>query len=222
MIPGNRQMSKAFLSRLRRNVAVAGFAAAVSTSGCIVEAYALDDGEAPIWTGIGDIVGPWVGLSHDDKNPIEYRERSKLVIPPKMELPKPGGAKANPAWPADQEAQRAKKLKEFEDGPSTLPLGRKTAPIVAPGAVVTMSASAGVGPTGAGCLKDGVLVACPDEPKKHGQPGAPLNWNPLTWVGIQKKPDTVLGPEPDRDFLTDPPQGYRAPVEGVGAKIQSN
>jgi hypothetical protein len=49
-----------------------------------------------------------------------------------------------------------------------------------------------------------------------------MNWNPLTWVGIEKKPQIVLGPEPERDSLTDPPSGYRAPVEGVGVKIDNN
>jgi hypothetical protein len=53
-------------------------------------------------------------------------------------------------------------------------------------------------------------------------PAPTMNWNPLTWVGIQKKPVTVLGPEPERESLTDPPPGFRAPVEGAGVKIDSN
>jgi hypothetical protein len=39
------------------------------------------------------------------------------------------------------------------------------------------------------------------------------NINPLNWVGMGKK--TPLGPEPDREWLTDPPQGFRAPVEPI-------
>ena len=213
------------ISRTRRGV-VTLTSAVMIVSACtfVLKAHAADDGEAPIWTGLGGIVGPLVGFGNNDKGSIEYREHSKLVVPPKMELPKPGASKANAAWPADQEVQRAKKLKELEDGPSTLPVGRKTTPIVQEGTTVTMSATAGVGPSGAGCLKNGVLVPCPDQgAKPNSSPiGANLNWNPLTWVGLQKKPDTVLGPEPQRDSLTDPPQGYRAPIEGVGAKIQNN
>jgi len=38
--------------------------------------------------------------------------------------------------------------------------------------------------------------------------------NPLNWVGAGKS--VPLGPEPDREWLTDPPQGYRAPVEATG------
>ena len=46
-----------------------------------------------------------------------------------------------------------------------------------------------------------------------------MNWNPMTWVGLEKKPKLVLGPEPERQNLIDPPKGYRAPAEGVGAKV---
>ena len=53
-------------------------------------------------------------------------------------------------------------------------------------------------------------------------PPPTLNWNPLTWVGIQKKPVTVLGPEPARKSLTDPPLGYREPAEGAGVKVDTN
>jgi hypothetical protein len=34
--------------------------------------------------------------------------------------------------------------------------------------------------------------------------------NPLNWVGMGKT--VPLGPEPDREWLTDPPKGFRAPV----------
>jgi hypothetical protein len=43
----------------------------------------------------------------------------------------------------------------------------------------------------------------------------------MSWVGLKKKPPTVLGPEPERQSLVDPPKGYRAPAEGVGAKVDN-
>jgi len=218
-------MSKNISTRGRRTALALAALPAVFAFGLAAPARAADDGAAPIWTGLGSIVGSVTGFSKPDSDskPIEYREHGKLVVPPKMDLPKPGTAHANAAWPTDQEVQRAKKFKELQDGPSTLPVGRKTTPIVQPGTTVTMSATAGVGPSGSGCLKDGQLVTCPDggtSKQSNSQPQ--MNWNPLTWVGLQKKPDVVLGPEPERDSLTDPPPGYRAPVEGVGAKIQNN
>ena len=37
------------------------------------------------------------------------------------------------------------------------------------------------------------------------------NLNPFNWVGMGKSTEP-LGPEPDREWLTDPPKGFRAPV----------
>jgi len=194
---------------------------AVAALGVTVEARAADDGEAPLWRGITSVVG----IGKPDDPDIEYREHGKLVLPPKMELPAPGaGGQPTAAWPTDQDVLRTKKLKALKDAPAPKISGKITdVAIGKPGQVVTMSATAGAGPGGGACLKDGVAVTCPDQPAKGGdQPKRQLEWNPLTWVGIQKKADIVLGPEPDRDFLTDPPPGLRAPVEGVGAKVQQN
>ena len=44
--------------------------------------------------------------------------------------------------------------------------------------------------------------------------GGGMNWNPLTWVGIEKKPKTTLGPEPERENLVDPAQGPARPGRG--------
>ena len=41
------------------------------------------------------------------------------------------------------------------------------------------------------------------------------NLNPLKWVGMGEVGRGALGPEPDREWLTDPPKGFRAPVEPV-------
>ncbi|MDB5511886.1 MAG: hypothetical protein JWR08_1369 [Enterovirga sp.] len=46
-----------------------------------------------------------IGLIPSDKDPIRYRERAPLVLPPKMELREPAGAESfasnNPQWPRD-------------------------------------------------------------------------------------------------------------------------
>jgi len=196
--------------------------AAVAVLGVTVEARALDDGQAPIWQGLGSIVG----FGKADDAEIDYREHGKLVLPPKMELPAPAAnGKTSADWPTDQDVQRAKKLKALKDAPAIRYNGKvSSVPFDQPGTTVTMGATAGAGPGGGACLKDGVAVTCPDTPGKTSDKhsGPPLEWNPLTWVGLQKKADIVLGPEPGRDFLTDPPSGYRQPVEGVGAKVQPN
>lgn len=191
-------------------------------------ARAGDDGEAPIWSGIGATLGLGNIINKNNKldTVIEYHEHGKLVVPPKMELPKPGAAGAlPPAWPADQDLTRAKKVKALVDAPAGMPVGRYQAPIISPGDKVSVStgATSGAGPGGGACLNDGHAVPCPDTftGQKSDVPSTWWNFNPLTWMGVQKKPQTTLGAEPPRENLTEPPVGYRAPVEGVGAKVDN-
>src|SRR5271156_7208520 len=52
--------------------------------------WAGDDGAAPLWQGIGSIFGPAIGFTGlgggEKPPPIEYREKGKLVLPPKTEV----------------------------------------------------------------------------------------------------------------------------------------
>ncbi len=175
-------------------------AAAASCLGPVA-ARAGDDGAAPLWEGIGSIFGPLVGLNHEEKDSIEYQEHGKLVVPKSMDLPQPGAPAVTTggAWPVNQEVQRKKIAKENEKkkiagvGDARL---RYTHPF--PNAPVTVNASdqpeGAPDPGGAKAQSSGILG----------------NLNPLGWVGLGKSPTTTLGPEPDRDWLTDPPKGYRA------------
>jgi hypothetical protein len=173
-------------------------------------AWAGDDGAAPLWQGIGSIFAPAVGFTGlgggEKPPPIEYREHGKLVLPPNTELPAPGSsATADPAWPVNQEIVRRKALKE--EGKKTIAgVGdarlRYTHPFP-PNEPVTVRA---VDP-------DGQTVKC--EGSGCGSSSSVLsNLNPLKWVGMGKS-DAALGPEPEREWLTDPPKGFRAPVESV-------
>src|SRR5207237_7688157 len=51
-----------------------------------------------------------IGAKSMEKKGIEYRERSPLVVPPKLELPPPAEtpAKAAPNWPKDPDEKRRK------------------------------------------------------------------------------------------------------------------
>ncbi|RBP16418.1 hypothetical protein DFR50_10559 [Roseiarcus fermentans] len=177
-------------------------AAAASCLGSTA-ARAGDDGAAPLWEGIGSIFGPVVGLGNEEKDPIDYHEHGKLVVPKSMDLPPPGGSAATSggAWPVNQEIQRKKTAKENEK-----------------------KKIAGVGDVRLRGLQGfpnaPVTVRASDQPESAATLGAGAkaesssvlgNLNPLGWVGLNKGP-TTLGPEPDRDWLTDPPKGYRAPV----------
>ncbi len=167
-------------------------------------ARAGDDGAAPLWEGIGSIVTPLIGLGGDPKDPIEYREHGKLVVPKSMDLPEPGGAPAASAgWPVNQEVLRKKIDKEKEKQRAEI-ANRDPAKLRSvqsfPNAPVTFRAS------------DQPDGAVPDQSAdKSGSSSILQSLNPLGWVGMGKSA-TSLGAEPDREWLTDPPKGYRAPV----------
>ena len=160
-----------------------------------------DDGAAPIWMGIGSIFG-W---GKKDSGPINYREYGKIVVPPNMDLPPPGSRTADtPAdWPVNQEAERKRAeraaAKKQIDGNGSARL-RYTHPFD-PNATVTVRA---VDP-------QGNEIKCPSGTCGSSDSSVFSNLNPLSWVGMGKH--TALGPEPDREWLTDPPKGFRAPVE---------
>ena len=173
---------------------------------CTDFAAAGDDGAAPLWVGIGSIFGPLLGMSKDEKDPIDYREHGKIVLPPRVDLPPPGSAatQTSAEWPVNQEVQHKKVAKE-EAKKEIAGVGdarlRYTHPFP-PNTPVTVGPSDQQGPVGAG----------PGD--KAASPTLLGNLNPMGWVGLGKS--VPLGPEPDRDWLTDPPKGYRAPVGPVG------
>ena len=187
----------------------AAFAAALAAS----PARAGDDGQASLITGLGTTFG----LIHQDDPQIDFRERAKLVVPPKKTLPPPVASNRDAAWPVDVETARAKQRKHMEDAePSAFQRANRGWKLFNPGDDVKVTTSS-MDPAGPSCrVPDPKTGECPDAP--HMQ----MEWNPMSWVGLQKRPPTVLGPEPERQSLVDPPKGYRAPAEGVGAKIDNN
>jgi hypothetical protein len=170
---------------------------------CASAARAGDDGAAPIWQGVGSIFS-WAWGGGDKQDPIDYHAHGKLVLPPKIELPPPGSvsATADPDWPVNQEVQRKKAEKEAAKktiagvGDARL---RYTHPFD-PNAVVTVRSADHDMPGGGGGAGSSVLGVL----------------NPLSWVGMGKA--TQLGPEPDREWLTDPPKGFRAPVAPIAGQ----
>jgi hypothetical protein len=178
-------------------------------------ASAGDDGQAPLWQGIGSIFGPVIGFGFEDKPPaIDYHEHGKIVVPPKMDLPPPeASASVDPAWPVNQEIVRRKALKE--EGKKTIAgVGdarlRYTHPFPANEPVTVRSIT-----------PDGQEVKCQGA---CGQTSSVLsNLNPFHWIGTGKSA-APLGPEPDREWLTDPPKGFRAPVEPAqqGSALQGS
>src|SRR5579864_2840090 len=85
------------------------YAAMVAAS--ISPAFAGDDGAAPIWQGLGGLVGL---TGKEPETNIDYRERAKLVLPPKMVLPPPGAspAQGTAAWPVDPDVEKLRREKD--------------------------------------------------------------------------------------------------------------
>ena len=153
------------------------------------------------------------GFGGEKPPPIEYREHGKLVLPPNTELPPPGSsATADPAWPVNQEILRKKALKE-EGKKSIAGVGdarlRYTHGFPANEPVTVRSVD-----------PDGQTVKCESN---CGSTSSVLgNLNPLKWVGMGEVERAALGPEPDREWLTDPPKGFRAPVEPVKGRRKTD
>jgi hypothetical protein len=187
-----------------RGLAVGCAVAAAMCALSVGPAFAGDDGQAPIWSGLGGLLG----LTHNDKDEhIDYRERARLVLPPKMTLPPPvpPAAQRTAAWPLDPDVVKARKDKE-----ETLQILKAQSDIQT--------------------MRDGHVLS-PDQLRADrtmpGQPAAAnhcaaqsntrgCDWvpfrNALEFVGLAKPDEIVAGHEPDRDWLTDPPKGYRLPT----------
>ena len=171
-----------------------------------------------------------------DNRGIDYRERSPLVVPPKLDLPPPAAASADDVkvanWPKDPDERQRK---------AVIAAKKKNAPPVA--RVQTSSEVAA-----AGTARPINIAPPPEDPPIPGttrpayandrngaartdpvydQPGdlftggasalVPSSvsdtFNVSNWFGGKKTDETVVAPgtEPTREALTQPPSGYQTP-----------
>jgi type IV secretory pathway VirB10-like protein len=150
-----------------------------------------------------------IGGTNMENTGIDYRERSPLVVPPRIDLPPPASAAVEapaPNWPKDPDVQKRKaaiaaRKKDNKDPreasrvltPSELAVG-KTAP-------AKRSAETNQpGETGANAILS---------PSQLGFEGG--------FMGMFKGNKTESAPfkgEPTRDTLTMPPPGYQTPSPG--------
>jgi len=153
-----------------------------------------------------------IGLTGDDKPPIEYRERAPLVVPGRLDaLPPPQGSVAarNPAWPNDPDAAAARAKAEADATPARDPTERLSRAELAAGARVGAGRLDGRQIQNRGVNADGT----PNMYDKEvlGGPGlfARLS-NSFTGKG-----DNEVVPftgEPARTSLVEPPRGFRTPA----------
>jgi hypothetical protein len=218
---------------LTRTLRLAGIALGVGLVMAAGAARAADDEEEDDRTFEEKIIHnimTGLGATNMETKWIEYRERSPLVVPPKLDLPPPPTASSEvnaPNWPKDPDEARRKaaiaaRKKEAKAGykdprtafrpltPDELSVGGKPAP--APSNANTRD---------------------PD------QPGSSLN-NPILspsqlgfsgtlgglMFGGNKAESAPFKGEPERSTLTQPPPGYQTPspnfAYGTGPKESLN
>jgi hypothetical protein len=147
-----------------------------------------------------------IGGTNMENRGIDYRERSPLVVPPKIDLPPPASAaeaKAPPNWPKDPDEARRKaaiaaRKKENKDPaaaariltPDELNVGRTATP--------TRSSGDSLQPG-----QDNNPILSPSQLGFNGR---------LTDLfGGNKSETKEFKGEPNRETLTQPPPGYQTP-----------
>lgn len=163
-----------------------------------------------------------IGGTNMENRGIDYRERSPLVVPPKLDLPPPGQAAAAgskvPNWPKDPDEQRRKAAIAARKKANKDP--REAARVLMPSEL----AQKGAGRSSGDSIAD--------------QPGGNINSNPLSpsqlgytggfsgLFGGNKAETAPFKGEPTRDSLTQPPTGYQTPspnyAYGTGPKESLN
>ena len=163
-----------------------------------------------------------IGGTNMDNRGIDYRERSPLVVPPKLDLPPPETAKTDikdPNWPKDPDEVRRKKAIEARKKSKPDPI--EASRILTPSELNAAKTAPEVRTT-------------PDSE----QPGNSFN-NPIlspsqlgftgsfsNLFGGAKSETAPFKGEPTRESLTQPPAGYQTPspnfAYGTGPKESLN
>ena len=160
-----------------------------------------------------------VGGTNMDNRGIEYRERSPLVVPPRLDLPPPVAATTEVKtanWPKDPDEARRKALIKARKKENKDPM--EASRILSPSELNQRA------PKPAGGVSPNSVVP-------GGEPGATAILSP-SQLGFNGSLSTLFGGskaeiapfkgEPTRDSLTQPPPGYQTPspnyAYGTGPK----
>ena len=165
-----------------------------------------------------------IGGTNMENRGIDYRERSPLVVPPKLELPPPEAAKTeikDPNWPKDPDEARRKAAIESRKKANKDPVEASR--------ILTPSELNQRGPKSSSTANSDSVT------QPGGNPGtnAILSPSQLGFTGSfsslfggNKAETTPFKGEPTRDSLTQPPSGYQTPspnfAYGTGPKESLN
>jgi hypothetical protein len=163
-----------------------------------------------------------IGGTNMENRGIDYRERSPLVVPPKLDLPPPATDKAEvkaPNWPKDPDEQRRKAAIAARKKANKDPL--EASRILTPSELAQAKGKASSG-------GDSV-----DQPGGNPGTNAVLSPSQLGYsggfsglFGGNKAETAPFKGEPTRESLTQPPPGYQTPspsyAYGTGPKESLN
>jgi hypothetical protein len=180
-----------------------------------------DDEDKTFEEKIIDGIMAGIGGTNMDNRGIDYRERSPLVVPPKLDLPPPVSAKSevsDPNWPKDPDEARRKA--EIKARKKAKPDPMEASRILTP-AELNVGKTAPPVRTDNDPVQPGVSNEPMLSPSQLGFDGKFSNV-----FGGNKSESTQFKGEPTRDSLTQPPAGYQTPspnfAYGTGPKESLN
>ena len=162
-----------------------------------------------------------IGGTNMDNRGIDYRERSPLVVPPKLDLPPPAAASADikaPNWPKDPDEKRRKAAiaARKKSKPDPMQAARPLTPDE-----LNVGRTAAPARTSNEPIQPGVSTNPVLSPSQLGFDG---RFSSL--FGGNKSESAPFKGEPDRETLTMPPPGYQTPspnfAYGTGPKESLN
>jgi hypothetical protein len=214
------QKSSRALTRALRLAAIALGIGLVMTAGA-VRAQDDDEDDKTFEEKIIEGIMAGIGGTNMENKGIEYRERSPLVVPPKIDLPPPASASADvkaPNWPKDPDEARRKAAiaARKKDNKDPAEARRLLTPSELNKGKVAASTRTNNDPVQPGATNSPVL-----SPSQLGFTGS---FGDL--FGGNKSETAPFKGEPTRDSLTQPPTGYQTPspnfAYGTGPKESLN
>jgi hypothetical protein len=222
-ILGGKNSSKALIRAARMSAIALGV-------GILLTSHAAragddDDDDKTFEEKIIEGVIKGLGGTNMDNTGIDYRERSPLVVPPKLDLPPPAAAAKEttaPNWPKDPDEARRKAAIARRKKDNKDPMYQSR--ILSPDELNKGRTSPNSGPV------------TPDSVVPGGEPGATailspsaLGFDGSRLTSMFKGNTAEIGQfkqEPQRDSLTQPPPGYQTPspnfAYGTGPKESLN
>jgi hypothetical protein len=204
-----------------RSLRLAGAALSIGllmTAG-VAHAQEAEDEDQPFEQKVIKQIMTGLGGTNMENTGIDYRERSPLVVPPRIDLPPPDTAASTasvPNWPKDpdvKQRQAARAAAARGRPEETLEAARQLTPAeMAPKRARTSASAADH--SAPGDPNRNIVLS----PKQLGYEGGLFK----TMFGGNKGEKAEFKGEPTRDALTQPPTGYQTPSSeyayGTGPK----